>query len=90
MTEEEIGAIHHRLNQLEVGQTNLEVEIKANTRLTNGLQEGVTEVLDILGTAKAGLKALGILGNVLKWSASFVAACAALWAAIHQIGGGIK
>jgi hypothetical protein len=58
-------------------------------RLTR-LEDSVTEVLDILGTAKAGFRVLGILGNVLKWTASLVAACAALWAAIHQIGGGFK
>lgn len=86
MTEQDKADFHARLTQLEVGQTNLEMEIKTNTRLTNGLQEDVSEVLDILGTAKSGFKVLGVLGNVIKWTASLVAAVGAVWAAFHNGG----
>lgn len=86
MTDEDKAEMHARLTQLEVGQTNLEQAITANTRLTNGLQQDVGEVLDILGTAKSGFKVLGVLGNVIKWTASFIAAVLAVWAAFHNSG----
>ena len=88
MTDGDKAEIHTRLTQLEAGQTNLEMEIRANTRLTNGMQQDVSEVLDILGTAKSGFKVLGVMGQVIKWSASIVAAVAAVWAALHN--GGFK
>lgn len=96
MNEQDKAAIHARLMQLEVGQTNLEVgqasmqtELAVNTRMTTGLQQDVAEVLDILDTAKSGFKVLGVMGTVIKWTASLLAAVGAVWAAFHG-GGGIK
>jgi hypothetical protein len=86
MTEQDKADFHARLTQLEVGQSNLEMEMKTNTRLTNGLQEDVTKVVSILDTAEAGFKVLGVMGNVIKWTASIVAAVGAVWAAFHNGG----
>lgn len=79
MNEAEKNDLHMRLTQVEM-------EIRANTRLTNGLQQDVSEVLDILATAKSGFRVLGVLGNVIKWTASLVAAIGAVWAAFHHGG----
>lgn len=72
MTEQDKNEFHMRLVQLEM-------EMKANTRITAGLQEDMTVLLDILGTAKSGLKVLGGLGNLLKWAAGIVTAGGVLW-----------
>lgn len=77
MTESDKNEFHMRLTQVEM-------EMKANTLATSALQDDVSEVLDILGTAKSGFKVLGVLGNVIKWSASIVAAVGAVWAAFHN------
>jgi hypothetical protein len=82
MTDNERAEIHDRLAQLET-------EVKANTELTTGLKADVSELLDILSAGKSGLRVLGVLGAVLKWTAGIVTAVAAIWAALHQ-GGGIK
>lgn len=79
MNEQDKNDFHMRLTQVEM-------EIRANTRLTNGLQQDVSEVLGILDTAKSGFKVLGVLGNVIKWTASIVAAVGAVWAAFHHSG----
>lgn len=80
MTEQERAEIHDRLTQLES-------EMKTNTALTSGLQTDVSELLDILTTAKSGLRVLGVLGAVIKWTAGIITAAAAIWAALHQNGG---
>lgn len=79
MTEQDKNEIHMRLTQLEM-------EMRANTRMTTGLQDDVTTLLDILGAVKSGLRVLGILGGVIKWTAGIVTAAGALWAAFHQSG----
>lgn len=79
MTDPEMNDLHMRLTQVEM-------EIRTNTRLTNGLQQDLSEVLGILDTAKSGFKVLGVLGNVIKWTASLVAAVGAVWAAFHSSG----
>lgn len=79
MTEQDKDEIHMRLTQLEM-------EVQANTRLTTGLQQDLSEVLSILDTAKSGFKVLGVMGNVLKWTASIIAAVGAVWAAFHGSG----
>jgi hypothetical protein len=75
--------IHARLTQLETGQTNLEMAITANTRLTTGVQQDMTELLDILSAVKSGLRVLGVLGGVIKWSAGVITAIGAVWALYH-------
>lgn len=79
MTESDKNEFHMRLTQVEM-------EMKANTLATSALQDDVSEVLDILGTARSGFKVLGVLGNVIKWSASIIAAVGAVWAAFHNGG----
>jgi len=79
MSEQDNNDLHMRLTQLEM-------EVQANTRLTTGLQQDLSEVLSILDTAKSGFKVLGVMGNVLKWTASIIAAVGAVWAAFHGSG----
>jgi len=79
MTEQDKNEIHMRLTQLEM-------EMKANTRMTTGLQDDVTTLLDILGAVKSGLRVLGVLGGVVRWTAGIATAVGALWAAFHQSG----
>ena len=79
MTEQDNNDLHMRLTQLEM-------EVQANTRLTTGLQQDLSEVLSILDAAKSGFKVLGVAGNVIKWTASIVAAVGAVWAAFHGSG----
>jgi len=77
MTEQDKNDIHMRLTQMEM-------EMKANTLITAQLQEDMTVLLDILGAVKSGLRVLGVLGGVIKWTAGIVTAVGALWAAFHQ------
>lgn len=75
MTEQELTDFNARLMQLEVGQTNMQMELRANTRLTNGLQEDMTEVLgrtdNIIGLQESVGEVLTIVGTI-KSSMKFV------------------
>lgn len=83
MTDQEREAIHERL-------ARLEAEMKANTEVTTELKQGMGEVLDILNLGKSGMRVLGMMGSVARWTAGILTAAAAIWAALHNAGGGPK
>lgn len=72
--------INSGLGELRDRVGNLERGLASNTAMTAAVKTDVTELLDILNTAKGGLKVLGGFGSVLKWSLGIAAAAATLWA----------
>jgi hypothetical protein len=65
-----------RRMSLENRMDALEEKLDKNNELTE-------TIVDIFGTAQAGLKVLGWLGAAVKWTVTVAGACAALWALVH-------
>ena len=74
---------HEDVSEIRARMSLLETEIKANTRITAGLQDDMNVLLDILGAAKSGLKVLGGLGKAVKWIAGIVTAGGVIWGLFH-------
>lgn len=76
-----LQAIEERLVSGTQRMDAIETAMRSNTAM-------VQEVLDIMSTAKAGLRALGWLGTGVRWLGGVAAACAALWALYQSIRNG--
>lgn len=61
----------------------LTAEMQANTSVTR-------EVHELLNTVRGGMRVLGWLGGLVKWSVPFVALAAAVANLVHQLKGGGK
>lgn len=83
-----LRAIEARLGAGTQRMDALEAAMRANTAMTAGNEALLKEVLDIMTTAKAGFRALGWLGAVVRWVGGLAAAGAALWALYQSIRNG--
>lgn len=70
-----------RMSSLESSMQELRGQMSANTLITAEGKGEIREVLDILRAVKGGLKVIGVIGAVVKWSAAVVVAGVTLYSA---------
>lgn len=70
-----------RMSSLESSMQELRGQMAANTLITAEGKGEIREVLDILRAVKGGLKVIGVIGAVVKWSAAVVVAGVTLYSA---------
>ena len=56
-------------------------------RKLDNLSTDTQELLDLFRAARGGLKVMGWMGGLLKWTAALVASCAAIYAFIQNMRG---
>ena len=82
-----LGALESRVTNVEKGVEKVEKGVAENTKLTTGIAEGTTELLDLFKSVKGGFKVMGWLGHFAKWIAGIAAAIAAIYAYVQSLRG---
>ena len=59
----------------------------AMERKLDNLSTDTQELLDLFRAARGGLKVMGWVGGLLKWTAAIAASCAAIYAFIQNLRG---
>jgi hypothetical protein len=67
-----------RIAELQMSVAELQREMRENTAIT-------TEVRDLLQLARAGLRLLGIVGNVVRWVGMVAGGAIAIWGACYAV-----
>jgi hypothetical protein len=68
-----------RMSSMESNINELRGQISTNTLITTEGKGEIREVLDILRAVKGGLKVIGVLGGIVKWTAAVGGAVVALY-----------
>lgn len=87
-TDDDIGSIKRRLDDGAARMDGLEKAVKKNTEITEGNGALLTELRDILTSAKAGLRLLGWIGVAAAWVAGLTGAVLAAWKLLLLLKGG--
>lgn len=82
---EDIESINLRLRIGDDRMNNMETLIKENTTITQGNQDTLKEIKEILDLGKSFFKILNYLGIAIKWIAGLATAAVALVAALHNL-----
>ena len=67
--------------------TDNQTRFAAVERKLDALGSDTQELLDLFRAAKGGLKVMGWVGGLLKWTAAIAASCAAIYAFIQNLRG---
>lgn len=81
----ELESVNLRLRVGDDRMNNMETLIKENTTITQGNQDTLKEIKEILDLGKSFFKILHYLGIAFKWVAGLIAAVGALAAAWHNL-----
>ena len=77
--DERFATFDGRLEAGDQRMKNIEDGLAKNTAMTSNSFEMLTAIRDLLDVGRAGLRALGWIGEAAKWIAKIVTPFAALW-----------
>ena len=80
-----LAAIDARLDAGRERMETIERSLKDNTAATLEGNRDVREVLEMIATVKGGIRVLGWIGGLARWTAAIVGAVMALYGAIYAI-----
>ena len=84
-TEKILDDANHADNQRRL--MALEINLAANTAMTERLTDDTQELLDLFKSVRGGFRVMGWLGGFAKWVAAIAASFAAIYAFVQNLKG---